>query len=183
MDTYKYNREKFPRESVEIIDFIINNTSDKELLDIITEINDKNVPVFLYSELSQVKQSIINKIPTEQIKLFTINKNGHSLYTYMQMSTMRKGIYEGLTQEGIEFCLKTNKKGNSVYDYEKMKLIISCFLSKYTVEDVLVFAKLNENMSPVFNSKQMKEIILGINFGLSKEQVSLYLTFFEVIKS
>ena len=173
MGKYEYNTKKFPKNSLYIIEDMINVLNvDKDFLDIITRINEKGNPVFSYHELYEIKEGIELNIPLKDIEKYIINSKDSSVYNASQLQEIFSGL-ETFATDTVDIYAKLNKNGNAIFDDRQMRALrMALEDTDILIEEVYELAKLDANMIPIYDGDQIEELYLTTNKIPFKEVMS-----------
>ncbi len=124
---YKYNKEFFSNlQQQYITDFMILGIN-KELLDIITAVDNDNNPAFSSSKMFQINEGVKSNFTWDNIKLYCkLDEENKSLYDVGQMREIRYALNEKFSEDIINILtlVKNNKPFLTAEEMNKVNYFI-----------------------------------------------------------
>ena len=187
---YEYNVKLFNTVQQNYINkaIAIADEKYKEILDIMTSVNNEGKPIFDEDLLKQIYSGITQGMGISDIKFFTkLNANMEPIYNTTQMNEIRIGFHSKMTLDEIFLFARLNKNDQPVFSGSQMT-IINYFLKNEnfpkdamsiclkTVDDVPVFNSdqmfvINSYIRDEANPKEIQQLKGCVNDGLKYEQI------------
>ena len=123
---YDYHKSLFNEGQRDQIDSVILNNGSKEILDIMTSLNDEGVPIFNADQLYEIKYGVIHGFPKELMKKYCkITNDKKAIYNEDQMAAIISIFnHDNISNEIVDTIIKT-KNDIPIFDADEMSYIFS----------------------------------------------------------
>ena len=153
---YEYNKSPFNKTQQEYIDLMIKLGVSDDRLDILTQLDENDKPLFGEEYLAHFYYNLEHGVAEDHIEYCaTTNKEGKLVYDITDINLIAYGFLQGLSYDQIHLYSVLDSDFKPIYNSLQKEAIIDAICGHFSQEKINLVMRRDTNDKPIFSSEEM----------------------------